>query len=210
MRSKWNGWNARGAGLLLLSLLAGPALAQGPPDWVSRGRPTAPRFEDCGDGTVADHQTGLQWEKKTVTVGPHNVFRTYQWSATSTDPDGAVFTEFLAQLNGTFDPVNPTGCFADRCDWRLPEISELQTILIGQGAAPGQAHTCSSRPCLDPDFAAVAGPTPIAWSAGYWSGSVYAGNPRAVWFANFSNGNVYAFFKTSIYHVRAVRSGSCN
>jgi len=30
--------------------------------------PSAPRFEDCGDGTMADHQTGLQWEKKTGTV----------------------------------------------------------------------------------------------------------------------------------------------
>ncbi len=30
--------------------------------------PTAPRFEDCGDGTVADRDTGLQWEKKTGTV----------------------------------------------------------------------------------------------------------------------------------------------
>jgi hypothetical protein len=29
--------------------------------------PNAPRFEDCGDGTVADHRTGLQWEKKTGT-----------------------------------------------------------------------------------------------------------------------------------------------
>jgi hypothetical protein len=253
MRSKRNLWSARGTGLLLLALLAGPVLAQVPPNpgtppvappggsaadlssaeprWLEvkqgtevatprvrhgsvtlvaqRARKTTPRFEDCGDETVADHQTGLQWEKKTETTGLHYVNNAYQWSATGTDPDGAAYTEFLAKLNATFDPAQPTGCFADRCDWRLPEISELQTILIGEDADPGQAQTCSKRPCIDPDFAAVSGPTSTGWLAGYWSASLSAGNPRVAWFANFVNGNVYTFFKTSFYSVRAVRTGSC-
>jgi hypothetical protein len=129
--------------------------------------PDAPRFEDCGDGTVADHQTGLQWEKKTGVVGsvivcqlnnclaPHHVNNLYQWSNTGIDPDGGAFTDFLAHLNGEFDPDAAAGCFTDRCDWRLPKVSELQTILIGPKAAPGQNSICGGAPCIDPDFAAL-------------------------------------------------------
>ena len=40
-------------------LLCTPAVKGGVP----------PRFVDNGDGTVTDNQTGLQWEKKTTTVG---------------------------------------------------------------------------------------------------------------------------------------------
>ena len=123
--------------------------------------PNAPRFEDCGDGTLADHQTGLQWEKKTgtltggvtcETVGcpdPHDVNNRYQWSNTGTAPDGDAFTDFLAKLNDqTFGAANSgdiyadpsvTGCFAGHCDWRLSKFDELGTILVGPEAAPGQA-----------------------------------------------------------------------
>jgi hypothetical protein len=179
----------------------------------------APRFEGCGDGTVADHQTGLQWEKKTGTLGstiycetagcpdPHIVNNLYEWSDTGSDPDGNAFTDFLARLNGEFDPDAATGCFAGRCDWRLPEISEFQTILIGPEAAPGQASTCSAAPCIDPDFAAVGGPTASSFS---WSASPFAGDPANAWGAYFDHGNVNDFGKTFDYYVRAVRAGSCH
>jgi hypothetical protein len=183
--------------------------------------PNAPRFEDCGDGTVADHQTGLQWEKKTGTVGagilcetagcpdPHVVNNWYEWSKTGTDPDGNAFTDFLARLNGEFDPTAATGwCFADHCDWELPKISELQTILIGPDAAPGQATTCSAAPCIDPAFAAIGGPT---GSSDCWSASTVAGYPNDAWDANFNVGVVVNYVgKASHIYVRAVRAGSCN
>jgi hypothetical protein len=185
--------------------------------------PSAARFEDCGDGTVADHQTGLQWEKKTGTPGlpvecdttgcpnPHVVNNLYTWSVTvAYDPDGDAFTDFLARLKGEFDPDAATGCFADRCDWRLPKISELQTILIGPDAAPGQAPTCSAAPCIDPDFAAVGGPT--GTSGYYWSASPGA-VPAYVWIAGFGGGaynSVGEGVKTNDDYARAVRTGSCN
>ena len=117
------------------------------------------------------------------------------------------FTDFLARLNGLFDPDAATGCFANRCDWRLPEISELQTILIGFNAAPGQAATCNVSPCIDPDFAAIGGPTA---SSIYWSASSLATNPTSAWSASFINGFVNNVINANDFFVRAVRAGSCD
>ena len=206
--------------------------------------PCVKRFEDCGDGTVADHQTGLQWEKKMGTVGsrvlchlvpcpdPHDVNNRYQWSAGGggSDPDGVAFTDFLARLNGdptvveaTFpealgDPAaDPTVCLTHHCDWRLPAIGELRTILIGPGAAPGQPSTCGDDPCIDPGFAAVGGPTAASL---HWSGSTVKaifrnGPPRIeAYVAGFgaaeSTGEVGIRNKISRdVAVRAVRHGTC-
>ena len=168
-------------------------------------------FEDCGDGTVADRDTGLQWEKKTGTLGsfvvcetagcpdPHVVNNIYEWSNTIPVPDGGAFTDFLAKLNdqvfgAAATSSDVTGCFAGHCDWRLPNIVELQTIL-DCGFGP---------PCIDPIFGPTSG-------SNYWSASTNAGNPLNVWLANFGNGGVInSGLKTGDLFVRAVRAGSCN
>jgi len=208
--------------------LAGAINALGPTD----------RFVACGDGLrVWDTTTGLTWEKKTNPSGagggaeinfadgricaastasphptcddPHDVLNRYQWSSTGTAADGAAFTDFLARLNGTL----PAGsaCFAGHCDWRLPEISEFQTIMVGSGGstATGQAQTCdTSGPCIDPAFAVLGGRTA---SSVYWSASSLATNPSLAWNAGFSNGNVLGTsLKSSDGFVRAVRAGSCD
>jgi hypothetical protein len=156
----------------------------------------ADSFTGQPDGTVEDRETGLLWEQKTGTFDlgpggnvdcsltpcpdPHDVNNLYQWSSTVVggiyQRDGSAFTDFLPRLNGTL----PAGsaCFAGHCDWDLPELSELQSILIGAGvlfdeaqdggipADPtagtnptGQATTCNAvEPCADPAFAAIGGP----------------------------------------------------
>jgi hypothetical protein len=146
----------------------------------------------------------------------------HDFSSTGQDPDGSAFTDFLARLNGDptvvaatsaearGDPADdPTVCLAHRCDWRLPVITELTTILVGNGAAAGQSTSCPSAPCIDPAFAAVGGSTA---GSSYWSASSDSADPVNAWraffntgaaFGNTSKANVAAF-------VRAVRAGSCN
>jgi hypothetical protein len=165
----------------------------------------ATRYVDNGDGTVTDHQTGLQWEQKTTTVGsgvnladPHDVDNLYTWSAGgggTTFPDGTVFTDFLTKLNGvSSDGVTLTGCFAGHCDWRLPTIVELQTILL----APFE---CGTSPCIDPVF----GPTVADF---YWSATTDATSANNAWYVSFGNGYVDFDSEGSSGYVRAVRAGS--
>ena len=57
---------------------------------------TCPRFEDRGE-TVFDHQTGLEWEKKTDDGGIHDYRNSYTWSRgapfDNQQPNGTVFRE---------------------------------------------------------------------------------------------------------------------
>jgi hypothetical protein len=159
---------------------------------------TVLNFEDNGDGTVTDHELGLQWEKKTSSVGsganladPHDVDNTYSWTEIYTAPDGTAFTDFLNKLNGGFGP-----CFAGHCDWRLPTEAELQTIL----AVPHlSAYTqCPVHPCIDEIF----GPTVENL---YWSSTTYAGANANAWAVGFTNRSVGAHDKNTYLYVRAVR-----
>jgi len=145
----------------------------------------APRFV-VGSGIVRDSLTGLEWEQKTDDSTVHDKDNTYTWgSGGINDPtsDGPVFTTFLSTLN-------TAPCFADRCDWRVPTVAELETILAGP-------LPCSTSPCIDPVF----GPTV---PAGYMTSTFLPGlyRPFEVY---FYNGAVYAFGQGT--YVRAVRGG---
>ena len=107
------------------------------------------RFVDNGDGTVTDRLTALQWEKKTNDSTIHDSSNTYSEGTTRGAADGTVFTTFLATLNQN------GSCFAQKCDWRLPTVEELQTILL-------KPYPCDT-PCIDEN---LFGPVGNAW---YWS-----------------------------------------
>jgi hypothetical protein len=183
------------------------------------------RFTDNGDGTVRDNLTALVWEKKTGTVfgngvdcstttcvDSHAVNNLYQWcldanhdatcdNAGGGPADGNAFTDFLAELN---DSVS--ACFAGQCDWRLPTLTELQTILLNRECTPSGC-SCDpppSNPCIDPTL----GPTQNALAAnGYWSATSWVVNASNAWNAPFDNSQVYTQAKTSPAFVRAARGG---
>lgn len=170
---------------------------------------TLPHFVDNGDGTVTDNLTGLMWEKKSAAGAGdgHDVLNTYNWSAASPyqKPDGTLFTTFLGTLNGG-DYYNPTDmldesagagtCFANHCDWRIPTIVELKSIV--ELSASG--CVVSGSPCIDPAF----GPT---LASNYWSSSTVAGTTSYAWYVSFYEGFVSDYFKNVGYLARAVRSG---
>lgn len=158
-----------------------------------------PHYVDNGDGTVTDNRTGLMWEKKDGTcavAGPHCWNNTYTWTATGTAPDGTLYTNFLATLNLNSSSDGTAVCFANHCDWRIPTVVELRSILFVQFPT-----VCTSIPCIDPIF----GPTQPTF---YWSSSSDAGFSGAAWDVIFdSTASVNANNEPNAFYARAVRGG---
>jgi hypothetical protein len=161
------------------------------------------RFVDNGDGTISDTQTGLMWEKKDGADGvpnpddPHDVDNFYPWSVSGTTPDGPAFTEFLARLNActTEDGVTVTGGFAGHCDWRLPTIPELATLL--DGSVPGCG---TGAPCTPAIFEP-------AQPYFYFSSTTKPDLPRFAWIVDFHDGQVFFGGKIGLKYTRAARGG---
>ena len=150
------------------------------------------RYYDLGE-TVFDTKTGLLWEKKTGTFNPdqpspcnaadpHDVNITCSGSLSYTGPDGSAFTIFLNALNSpafpvctSQDGVNVTcgaqanhGCFAGHCDWRLPEVTELE------GIADTDPAVCNASSPWVPCIAPVFGPSNVsALSADFYPGGTF-------------------------------------
>jgi len=187
-----------------------PACAQGTCIFDTSG--CLPRFEDTGL-TVIDHQTGLEWEKKTGTVATpsdcpggancgdvNDVNNRYSWSNSGQQYDGDAKLLFINVLNDTAG--GGANCFAGHCDWRMPSLAKPGEYgVIDQGEWNSIAD-CSSGgvPCIDPTF----GPTA---SDEYWTSTPNGTGPWATWVVNFLNGVVGVIAKSDASYVRAVRGG---
>ena len=192
------------------------------------------RYRDNGDGTVTDKNTGLMWEKKDQSGGTHDWNNIYAWAGTcsnssttlcGTDADcsdggtctvssGETIFQWVAQLN------NPP-CFAEHCDWRIPNVKELQSIVDYETYLPpvdaAFNNNCVSGCTVDgTDNTNECSCTQSAGASKgyYWSGSSYAPSPLVqppgsmlAWGVLFGDGDVLSAGKSDHDYVRAVRCG---
>ena len=151
---------------------------------------------------MTDDRTGLMWEKKSDDGSIHDWDNTYTWGQ-NVSPymmNGTMVTTFLAALN-------TAPCFAGYCDWRIPNLVELESIRDLDNVNPatfsafntGCASGCTVLTCS------------CTVSTFYWSSSTSRGNPYSAWRVDFYYGVDFDGFvadKTLGYYVRAVRGGS--
>ena len=165
------------------------------------GCPTpGPRFVDNLDGTITDTKTRLQWEKKSDDGSIHDQDDTYTWSTGPPNhPDGTAFTSFLAALNST-------SCFAGHCDWRLPNVAELQTIVDYGSVDPAIDAVFNTACTTGPSCTATACSCTVRDT--YWSDTASVDLPDNAWAVEFNRGVVTLYDMTLDLHVRAVRGGS--
>jgi len=150
---------------------------------------------DNGDGTMTDRRTRLQWERKSDDGGVHDVDNLYTWSAGAPwTQDGTVATTFLVELN-------TPPCFAGVCDWRLPTLDELATLVEAGSANPAVMpelnRACSARCTVTACSCTRAGY--------YWSSTGHASVSQDVWCVDFASGQPRSGSKTDLGYARAVR-----
>lgn len=166
------------------------------PTATSTPTPCLGGFCDKGDGTVIDATTGLQWEKKSYDGGIHDFGNTYMWTQLigGEIPNGTAFTTFLASLN------RPP-CFAGHCDWRLPTITELLSIVNYDTVDPA-VFSAFNVGCLSECTITACSCTA---SYLYWTSSTYYLPRRLAWTVSFSGGTSFTEDKTGSAAARAVR-----
>jgi uncharacterized protein DUF1566 len=161
------------------------------------------RWLDNGDGTATDLNYGLQWEIKTDDGSVHDKDNIYTWNTTAggTTPNGTAFTAFLGTLNGgvSMDASTTVGCFAGHCDWRLPTIGELRSMLDAQNPS------CTMSPCTTIPGFTRSGPSDY-----YLSSSTLSppGLPNFAWNVFFTDGYLRIDTKDAGGYARAVRGGA--
>lgn len=170
------------APLFIMGLLAvSPAHSQTCPSGLLRVAPDS-RFSVhepvAGEAVVTDLQTGLMWK---------------QCSEGLSGTGCATGSVVSANWSSALTTANAT-TFAGFDDWRLPNISELHS-LIETGC-----HSPSINTTIFPNTA----------SGFYWSSTTRAFVPHVSWSTNFSDGGVSSGFsvKTGTQRIRLVRGGA--
>ena len=133
------------------------------------------QFIDNGDGTVTDATTGLTWMR--CASGQ-------TWNGATCIGDATkVSWDVASRLQQDF---------AGFCDWRLPSIEELKTLVDAERAKPPAT------------FDLMFPKTPPSV---FWSSTVWAEYPAFAWGVNFEHGDVGDHHRDyANCHVRLVRS----
>jgi len=162
-------------------------------------------YVDNGDGTVTDTKTGLVWEKKSDDGSIHDKDDVYTLGLTVPPYtlNGTAVTIFLAALNAGSG-------FAGHTDWRLPNLTELESIRnlgnVNPAVSAAFNASCGASSSGNPGCTVT---TCSCTSADvHWSSSTYGGPAELAWAISFADGDVDSDFKDSEYYVRAVRGGS--
>jgi len=144
---------------------------------------TARSYASNADGTITDNSTGLVWEKLTNPGDGsiHDFNNFYNWAD--------AFVKIVA--------LNTVPCFAGHCDWRLPNVNELQTLTDW-----GRVN-----PAIDPVFNNSV--DSFTQSSNYWSSTTYRNDSFSAWLVDFLDGQVFPGNPgINGFYVRAVRGGS--
>ena len=120
-------WTTGGCGLPV----TGQLTSYGPGSDGDVRAGAAPLLTENGDGTITDNVTKLMWEKKDDAGGIHDQDNTYTWgeAAAPFTMNGTMVMEFLSALN-------TPPCFAGHCDWRIPNVRELQSLVDYEATEP--------------------------------------------------------------------------
>jgi len=167
-------------------------------------------YQDNGNGTITDKNTGLVWEKQSDDNSVHDLDNLYTWQE--------AFTVHVATLNNQCQkneslpcsssadcaPVGGKCGFAGKRDWRVPNYKELVSILNLQNFDPSISPAFNTN-CVK-DATVLTGSCTAAND--YWSSTSFVFATDA-WFVNFAKGNVGSGPKSGQgkNHVRAVRGG---
>jgi hypothetical protein len=172
-------------------------------------------YTDNRNGTITDNTTGVTWMKCTQgqvwrsaendCQGTGNSGNNYgavqfQWcTALGNDCNGGVVANVLGQggfLNGRTSQAynscnqlntNPVGGFANKTNWRIPTIFELETIIDR-----------TYNPIINPTY------FPNSVGGNYWSSTTYLSNTDQTWIVMFGFGVIVGWNKTNNMYVRCV------
>jgi hypothetical protein len=144
-------------------------------------------YVDDGNGTMTDMNTGLVWEKQSQDGSVHDIMKKYSW-------DGA-FSQHVATLN-------TPPCFAGHCDWRVPNVKELVSLVDYGAYAPAAAPvffncgaSCTVLTCS------------CTGNGAYWSSTSNEFDGMTAWVVTFGTGDVSLDSLNNARSVRAVRGG---
>jgi hypothetical protein len=146
-------------------------------------------YQDNGDGTVTDLNTGLMWEKQSDNGGLNDRDQLFTWANAQTH----------------ITALNSAG-YAGHADWRLPNVRELLSIVNYGVANPAVTASAFHTNCFGGCVSTACSCTAFVH---YWSGTAATNLPGSQFTVNFTDGSVLTLVKnvSNTAAVRGVRAG---